>query len=351
MTRLIRPLVVILIFFAALAGLATLLGPIEPLRDVPVVGEKWTHWRAHKDEFDTLFIGTSRTFRGVMPSIFDQLTAGAGVPTRSYNFGVDAMFPPEDAYVAEALLRDPPRNLRWVFIEQGLFISGFEGRPPTSVRTIYWHDWTRTRLCLRETLWPKKRGVKWSKWFEPDDEKPSPASNALTHLHVFLLKALNIGRGSSAWSRVVFNTPSNAGFLGLAADGFEPSSGDGVMRGHELERYEREYAERVKTPTRVVPLRPYSLESFERQLRFARKAGARTIFIVAPTTGELSGHPAPELGVPTFDFRDLVKFPELFAKEHRTDIAHMNAKGAELYTRRLAEKFIELAKTQPPTTR
>jgi len=48
-----------------------------------------------------------------MPGLFDQLTAQAGVPTRSFNFGMDGMFPPEErrhveqahAAIARAMLK------------------------------------------------------------------------------------------------------------------------------------------------------------------------------------------------------------------------------------------------------
>ena len=99
---------------------------MDPFREVPGLREKWDFWRKHKDEFDTVFIGTSRTFRGINPARFDELTKAAGKPTHSFNFGVDAMLPPEDAYVADYILRDPPKNLRWVFLELGMFLEDFE---------------------------------------------------------------------------------------------------------------------------------------------------------------------------------------------------------------------------------
>jgi hypothetical protein len=148
---------------------------------------------------------------------------------------------------------------------------------------------------------------------------------------------------------VMLKRPINPALLGVTVDGFLPTSGDGVMRGEALARYEKEYAERQQTPARVVPLRPYSQESLDRMLKLVRKAGAQGVFIVAPTTGELSGHPNPDSGIPTLDFRDMNQYPELFAKEHRTDTAHLNAKGADLYTRRLAERFVEAAAAKTPT--
>ncbi len=349
--RFIRPAILTLIFFAALTLVAGRINRSDPFGEVPLLRDKWAYWQENKEEFDTVFIGTSRVIRGVMPSVFDRMTAEAGVPTRSYNFGLDGMFPPEDAYVTEHLLRDPPKKLRWVFIEMGVFLGDFDGRPAKSVRSIYWHDWPRTWLTFRNALWPKKRAVKWKRWFEQKEDGPSAMSIAMTHLEIFVIHSLNIGRGSTKWSRVALMRPIKQEDFGVQQDGFLPIPGDGIMRGEMLARYEKELAERRTTPARVVPLRPYSQESFDRMLGLAEKAGARVIFLGAPTTGEMSGHPSQEPEVPVFDYRDLKMYPELFEKDARTDTAHMSPKGAELFTRRIAEDFIKVAKSQPTTKR
>lgn len=351
MKRVLRPILCTAVFIAALALVAGALNRIEPFAEVPLVRDKWAYWLEHKDEFDTVFIGTSRVIRGVMPNVFDQLTAEAGIPTRSYNFGIDGMFPPEDAYVADHIFATKPKKLRWVFIEMGVFLGDFDGRPPNNVRTVHWHDWTRTWLCIREKLKPKKKSVKWKKWFEREDGEPSPMSIALTHLEVFFVRSLNIGRGASVWTRLALQRPIKTEDFGQKPDGFLPMPGDGVMRGEALDRYVKDLAERRETPARVVPLRAYSQESFDHMRKQAEKLGARVIFLVAPTTGELSGHPDPASGVPTFDYRELDKYPELFELSARADIAHMSPKGAELFTRRVAESFIEYAKSTPTAGR
>ena len=346
MIRILRGFLCFVIFIAGLAITAKLLNNLAPFAEVPLLRDKWAFWQEHKDEFDTLFIGTSRTIRGVMPSVFDKLTTEAGVPTHSYNFGIDGMFPPEDAYVAERIFATKPKNLRWVFIEMGVFLGDFEGRPPKSVRSVHWHDWTRTWLCVREKLWPKKRKTKWERWFKTENGEPSDASVAMTHLEVFLYQSLNIGRGANAWSRLALQKILPVEDFGPKPDGFLPMPKESVLKGKVLETYQKELAERQVTPARVVPLRPYLQESFDRMRRLARAAGAEVIFLVAPTTGELSGQPDPSSKVPSFDYRNLQKYPELFEFSARADTAHVTLKGAELYTRRIAESFIELNKSR-----
>src|SRR5437016_1679781 len=81
------------------------------------VSQKLRFFAAHKDEFDTLFIGSSRVYFQISPAIFDGVMRESGSATRSFNFGIGGMFLPESAYVLEQLLTTKPRNLRWVVIE------------------------------------------------------------------------------------------------------------------------------------------------------------------------------------------------------------------------------------------
>jgi hypothetical protein len=54
---------------------ARLLNEVKLFDELPSLRDKWAHYEKHKDEYDTLFIGTSRTYRGITPALFDQLTA------------------------------------------------------------------------------------------------------------------------------------------------------------------------------------------------------------------------------------------------------------------------------------
>jgi hypothetical protein len=45
--------------------------------------------------------------------------------------------------------------------------------------------------------------------------------------------------------------------------------------------------------------------------------------------------------VPVFDFHDVEEYPELFRPEERYDADHFNVRGAETFTRLLAEEFVE----------
>src|SRR5262245_19965519 len=52
---------------------------------------KYDWYRDHKDEFDGVFIGSSRVFRGFDPLVVDGELATRGVPARTFNLGVGGM--------------------------------------------------------------------------------------------------------------------------------------------------------------------------------------------------------------------------------------------------------------------
>src|SRR6188472_2764883 len=92
--------IAVLAFALACAGLNASL----PFPEIHLISRNLRFFERHGDEFDTLFIGSSRIRHQISPAIFDRAMRDAGFPTRSLNFGVNAMFPPEDGYFLERLL-------------------------------------------------------------------------------------------------------------------------------------------------------------------------------------------------------------------------------------------------------
>jgi hypothetical protein len=345
----IRNLLSICVFGVALLVTGWLLNDVRRFTEIATLRDKLLHYQEHKDEYDTLFFGTSRTYRGVMPKLFDQLNAEAGVPTKSFNFGIDGMFPPEDAYVTEHILRNPPKKLRWVFLELGLFADDFEARNPALVRTIYWHDLERTMLCTRSRLWPKGKSEKIKTWFKSRKGKATPVSDVFMHWRLFFVKTLNMGRGSDLLNDHLFQRPVKRDGIGPDKDGFYAMDPNRVMKGKIL----KDYLAEVEIPARLGPLPIYTEESLKSSVDRVRELGAEPIVFLAPTNGSRREHPSESLAVPIIDFRVPNEFPELFDPALRSDPAHMNAKGAEALTRRFSERFALIAKargsSQTPT--
>src|SRR4051812_12025023 len=101
----------------AFAGSCLAIHAIRPFPDIPKLAAKLRYFRTHKDEFDTIFIGSSHVYRGIVPKTFDRVTEEAAVPTHSFNFGLDGMQPPESLYFLDQVLLTKPARLKWVFVE------------------------------------------------------------------------------------------------------------------------------------------------------------------------------------------------------------------------------------------
>jgi hypothetical protein len=123
-----------------------------PQPEIDIVSPKLRAFTAHKDEFNTIFLGSSHIQHQLSPAIFDRVMGEAGLTTHSFNFGVDAMHIPETGYVLEWLLKSKPANLKWVFLELDEIQVGRLQEQIGTRRVLYWHDWKRTSLVLQRIL-------------------------------------------------------------------------------------------------------------------------------------------------------------------------------------------------------
>jgi hypothetical protein len=275
-----------------------------------------------------------------MPSVFDELTAAAGTPTKTFNAAVAGMGPPEDAFMLDRILRYGPKNLRWVFIEvAGLRLSLDRDKIGT-VRSVYWHDWPRLTVLLQRALLQKKK----RQWREAIAELREPLGHFAGHLRLFLENQTNLGRASAfaeRWRKPGPRSRFDPLALGPKADGWMRSGRREQMTGSELARYEQSLVERAATPSVKDFGDAVSQAALESMVRKVEDVGARPLLIVPPTTGKRHFFPRPE-GVRSaivLDFSDIRKYAELYRIEYRLDNEHLNTAGAEIFTRVLAEEF------------
>src|ERR1043166_3764522 len=131
-----------------------------PMRNVPVVKNKLLYFAQHKNEFDAVFIGTSRTQAGVKSAVFDAVLQAKGIKMRSFNLGVAGLWPPEEFWMIRRVLAQRPQSLKWIFLE--LTPIAYPGGDDPEIRNIVWRDWKETALILRE------------KWQRALDSRPEP---------------------------------------------------------------------------------------------------------------------------------------------------------------------------------
>ena len=334
-----------LAFILACAGLNAFL----PFPEIDVVSHKLRFFRQHRDDFDTVFIGSSRIRHQISPAVFDRTMRQAGLPTRTFNFGINAMGPPEDGYLLEHLLGTKPRHLRWVFIELDELQTKRVPATENTRRSVYWHDWKRTSLVLRAILNASQQESGFSlvrkigELALPGPGKSEARDLLFFHGALFAKNFTNIGRkiDLSWWLSHLWKEEALSKELGGNRDGYVPRSRKMSMA--EVVVYETELKDAVThAGSRFVSA---STEHAYRQLaEEVKKAGAIPIFLVTPLSMQVELGFRPESGIAgtIMSFNDARAYPQLYRSETRIDSGHLNSVAADEFTRIVAESFSEL---------
>ena len=334
MSALPRRLLNVAIALAACASVCVGLNTILPSPKINQVTSKLRFFEAHKDEFDTLFLGSSHIYYQLSPALFDEEMRQRGCPSHSFNLGIEGMFPPEIFYVADRVFEMKPRHLRRVIVELGDLLTRrgtYEGG--TTQRMLYWHDWSRTALVLEKLLKVGHR-ESWKRKLQRVRSSWDPVALDLT---LFARRETNIGRGfeiSGAFGHRRDQAEAQK-VLGPLGDGYSPSrakiSANGVIT------YENDLA-RETTMLRPRKIDPYAEKAYRRCAEQIRAAGAMPIFVVGPglRQTQLSFAEAPPPPGPVISFNNCRAYPELYRPEVRADSGHVNAEGSERFTKLLA---------------
>lgn len=282
----------------------------------------------HKDEFDTLFVGTSRVFHGVSPKVFDETAREQGCPTHSFNAAADALASPESLSMVRRLVALHPRKLKRVFLE----ITDLHPVPrqpgTTAARDIYWQDWTALKIgagrCMQD--W---RATGFG----------AASDEFFTYFRLFARNQMCMGRGVE-WISRRYGAPvkDTLAELGPSRDGFFPMSTP--MSAATAAKYHAglEETKRGYTPR---PPNPVNRDAYARLRDELGARGIEMLLIATPTT-VLNGYGAsidsPQ-GAPLLVFNNPAQFPELYEDDNRLDYEHLNEKGATQFSRMLAREF------------
>jgi hypothetical protein len=314
------------------------------------VSQKFRFFAAHKDEFDTLFIGSSRIYFQVSPAVFDRATRENGLPTHSFNFGIGGMYLPETSYLLEQVLNLKPRNLRWVFIEYDELQTKWSPENRTSRRALYWADWKRVWLLLRkltdagtDPIW-LPNPAKLREIMLPQNDEKSTGSLLTFYAGQLEKNYTNVARASDVLDYFLSRDTKErrASYLGAANDGYVTRPNR--MSPGQAAAYERAVAaEMAQTGTH--PLSPYAVEAYRQCAQEVRNIGATPIFLITPSTTEINvAAEATGLSGVVMAFNNPRAYPNLYRSSARRDGQHLTKSAAEEFTRMVATNFVERAR-------
>ena len=314
------------------------------------VSEKFRFFAKHKDEFDTLFVGSSRVYFQISPAIFDRVTRESGLPTHSFNFGIGGMYLPETSYLLEQILSLKPRNLKWVFIEYDEVQTKWSPENQTSRRALYWADWNRVSLLLRQLTDTGNDSPGLPNPAKLRDivvcQKDEKNTRSLLAFYATQLEKnyTNVARAADVFDYFLSRDTRErrARYLGVASDGYitRPNR----MFPNQVAAYERELAAAM-AQTGAHPLSPYAEDAYRQCAQEVRKIGAAPIFLVTPSTTQINvaTESAGVTGV-VMAFNNPRTYPSLYRSNVRRDGQHLTKSGAEEFTHIVAANFVELAR-------
>lgn len=329
-----RVLLLVGLFGVGMLGTATVIDRFLPMLPVPLVKDKVEWLAQHGDEYDTLFIGSSRTLCHIIPERFDQLMAQAGMPTHSFNLGVFGMRSPEDTYLLETVLAHRRAPLKFVVVEANPVITRSEDGVHGTLRAVYWHDFKRLVAVWRGILESKSE----SGFFEK-------LAALQYNLNVYWTKTLSLGRGRERMEAYFGNPPvSSSKSLGRRFDGY--AADDAPPQVIDEANWQI-LQKNLKKPMRLDYRNRASQGELQEKRRRVEGFGGRMVAFAPPLAGMKVFVPDPKIqrGLPCFNFSSPERYPELYRKENRFDEGHLNQQGAELFTRRLVEQLVEWQKT------
>jgi hypothetical protein len=324
--------VAIVAFVATSSIIHSLLPPLVPKG----VAAKLKFFTEHKDEFDTVIVGTSQLYYSVSPKIFDATTRENGMPTRTFNFGIDAMHPPENFYVLDQILKTKPKKLKWVLLELGDVRARWFKILGTQ-RAVYWHDWPRTRTTLEKAMDP--RGD--AKWYIQVSRLWLARRDLAWNLGAFLKQFGNVGRVADLLPAAEQERFSDAAMeLGPDRDGYR-IAGD-AMSAERAVSYQQWLAQEI-AEARPKPLDRVTDHSYGNAAARIRAAGAKPIFVVTPVIFQSPLQFRSTPPAPIIAFNDAAKFPEYYDPKARVDESHLVREAAEKFSVALARDFVREA--------
>lgn len=311
------------------------------LADVPEMGtldDKLRYFSEHQDDYDLVFVGSSRLHRGVVPALFDAEMAALGHPVRSFNFGTLGMQAHEASSLLRRLLANKPARLRYVVIEPGEFDPELPAENRFKRRVIFWHDRHETLAVWRSTL--ARQDLPWTR----------RADLLMTHGLHFVAQAMALDRGFDLIQRIAPTpvAPSKLadlvkyqGFLPYTPQSYEFSDERKAFLA-DLASYRQQVAALgAERPREKVPAEGLT-QAIAAQRAELESLGLTPIYVIPATLhAQNEFHALNRSGVMPrlLAFDDPTEYARLYDENLRFDPEHLTQEGADLFTRLLAERL------------
>ena len=300
---------------------------------------KSQYFLKHKSEFNSIFIGTSRTYWQADVAYFDSLTRQQ---TKSFNFGIDAIAAAEIFYYTDNLV-NLNESIRYVFIEV-YDIDLIVKNNLHTLREKYWYNFDSWIFTVRAILGStykikeKCRGVFY---------------NTITFFE-WLLK-FDLLKDVVRFK----DTPANEGYLGNNHNGFVALGEEKVDVPEHLGRRRLLLSDTsINSKLRVASLSTFANYAVSNKLNYAyynklneivkylQGKNIQVFLMMAPRSAEVQYSDIVPAFMktdicPKINLADARLNPEFYDLDFVYDRGHLNKAGDRIYTYKIAQAFNE----------
>jgi hypothetical protein len=273
------------------------------------VGSNLEYLAAHRGTFDTVFIGSSRVGRNVIPKTFDDRMREHGLPTRSFNLWFGTMTAPEARQVVRELVRHEPRP-KLLIVESLPADGGIPDDHRRTDRAVWWRTLEELPYLAGDIVAAENYAL------------------AAEHAKTTFARWFRVGNGPEIARRF---TEAQAELVPIIGAGYEPM----VERGGSTPRSFRDHVHnlsaREPSEARASHLR------FHRQILEIVDNRAQVVFLLPAGSTLIAVNLAGEPN--TIVTNDPVAYQELYAFENWCDPKHLDMEGARLHTELIADLF------------
>lgn len=309
----------------------------------------------NSEGYNTVFVGSSKTFRGIDPNAFDSyVNRLSDEGTKTFNFGLGGATSGQIYGLSKHIIDTYNEDIKYLFVElrsveTSTRKKAFVKNLHTKRATIWMSDFASLKYALR-SFWGAKNlalsfieKIRFSVYF----------------FVKYLDNRLNIGIVTDMIERRNANPDfekelGQNGFVGLA-----PGSEPGLMKRHN--KFKKE-AKQIVKESRLHSKKTFgrnSIEGFEDQINqayvseleslinYGAEKGVKVIVVALPllkSSDYRNVFPVfkslPEDA--KIDLCNSLSNKELYMEEHCWDESHRNVKGAELMSQRAGQRFLKV---------
>lgn len=306
----------------------------------PVYALKHDFFIQNQDEFNAVALGSSLTYRHLVPKRLDALLDTC--KTSTFNLGGDAVFNPETYYLYENLLDEIADNsLDYAFIEL-VPLPNIETQNLATPRNYYWHNF---RYWLFSTEYILDSNESLSTELENFHEY------SLSYLYRLILGFRVLFLDLQNEDQDVKQDTERDGFYAFDAQMNSPETSLKTR-----DRLQGKYASFLKDVGVLENRISAAKETFSvaqdgdvnqahlRKLQYlldkSQAKGVDLIFFIPPRLETYEGLASIVESLPSdhvIEVFDPVKYPEIYRPDLSFDEIHLNEKGAEIFTRYFAD--------------